>query len=175
MAEQIYTIPVNDAFDSECECPMCQMQKELERNAIEYTMGPSYMEDDNRAMTDKLGFCSHHLRLLYQEKNRLGLALMMNTHMNKTIKDMKELAAKGPASKAGLFGKSTPNAPIVDYIDNMEKAALYVGAWTICSLDTWTLSSTCGRRTPNSERNLQAAKDSVHITMVSSTRQVRAS
>lgn len=39
MAEQIYTIPVNDAFDSECECPMCQMQKELERNAIEYTMG----------------------------------------------------------------------------------------------------------------------------------------
>ena len=63
MAEQIYTIPVNDAFDSECECPMCQMQRELERNAIEYTMGPSYMEDDNRAMTDKLGFCSHHLRL----------------------------------------------------------------------------------------------------------------
>ena len=54
MAEQIYTIPVNDAFDSGCECPMCQMQKDLERNAIEYTMGPSYMEDDNRAMTDKV-------------------------------------------------------------------------------------------------------------------------
>ena len=94
MAEQIYTIPVNDAFDSGCECPMCQMQKDLERNAIEYTMGPSYMEDDNRAMTDKLGFCSHHLRMLYQEKNRLGLALMMNTHMNKTIQDMRALAAK---------------------------------------------------------------------------------
>ena len=92
MAEQIYTIPVNDAFDSGCECPMCQMQKDLERNAIEYTMGPSYMEDDNRAMTDKLGFCSHHLRMLYQEKNRLGLALMMNTHMNKTIQDMRALA-----------------------------------------------------------------------------------
>ena len=103
MAEQIYTIPVNDAFDSECECPMCQMQKELERNAIEYTMGPSYMEDDNRAMTDKLGFCSHHLRLLYQEKNRLGLALMMNTHMNKTIKDMKELAAKDQRLQWSLY------------------------------------------------------------------------
>lgn len=68
MAEQIYTIPVNDAFDSECECPMCQMQRELERNAIEYTMGPSYMEDDNRAMTDKLGFCSHHLRLSIKKR-----------------------------------------------------------------------------------------------------------
>ena len=52
---------------------------------------------------------------------------MMNTHMNKTIKDMKELAAKGPASKTGLFGKSTPNAPIVDYIDNMEKSCFICG------------------------------------------------
>ena len=127
MAEQIYTIPVNDAFDSGCECPMCQMQKDLERNAIEYTMGPSYMEDDNRAMTDKLGFCSHHLRMLYQEKNRLGLALMMNTHMNKTIQDMRALAAKGPAAKAGLFGKNTPNAPVVDYIENMEKSCFICG------------------------------------------------
>ena len=53
MAEQLYTIPVNDAFHADCECPLCQMQKTLEEHAIEYTMGPSYMEDDNRAMTDK--------------------------------------------------------------------------------------------------------------------------
>ena len=58
MAEQLYTIPVNDAFHADCECPLCQMQKTLEEHAIEYTMGPSYMEDDNRAMTDKMGFCS---------------------------------------------------------------------------------------------------------------------
>ena len=51
MAEQLYTIPVNDAFHADCECPLCQMQKTLEEHAIEYTMGPSYMEDDNRAMT----------------------------------------------------------------------------------------------------------------------------
>ena len=56
MAEQLYTIPVNDAFHADCECPLCQMQKTLEEHAIEYTMGPSYMEDDNRAMTDKMGF-----------------------------------------------------------------------------------------------------------------------
>lgn len=127
MAEQIYTIPVNDAFDSGCECPMCQMQRELERNAIEYTMGPSYMEDDNRAMTDKLGFCTHHLRLLYQEKNRLGLALMMNTHMTKTIKDMKELANKGPAQRAGLFGKGTAKAPVIAYAEQLENSCFICG------------------------------------------------
>ena len=92
MAEQIYTIPVNDAFDSGCECPVCAMNRELENNAIEYTMGPSYMEDDNRALTDKMGFCPHHTRLLYAQKNRLGLALMLKTHTDKTIKEMKELA-----------------------------------------------------------------------------------
>ncbi len=120
MAEQLYTIPVNDAFDTDCECPLCQMQRDLEANAIEYTMGPSYMEDDNRAMTDKLGFCTHHMRMLYAEKNRLGLALMMKTHTDKTIKDLKELAAKGPAPKAGLFGKGDSQSPVAKYINNLE-------------------------------------------------------
>ena len=49
MKEKIYTIPVNDAFDKDCECPLCAMYQELENNAVEYTMGPSYMEDNIRA------------------------------------------------------------------------------------------------------------------------------
>ena len=43
MKEQLYTIPVTDAFESNCECPLCKMKKELEQNAIEYTLGPSYI------------------------------------------------------------------------------------------------------------------------------------
>jgi hypothetical protein len=120
MAEQIYTIPVNDAFNEDCECPLCFLHKQLETNAIEYTMGPSYMEDDNRAMTDKLGFCSHHMSMLFKEKNRLGLALMMKTHTDKTIRDMKELAKKGPAPKPSLFGKSSESSPVVDYVKKLE-------------------------------------------------------
>ncbi len=120
MAEQLYTIPVNDAFKSDCECPICAMHKELEQNAVEYTMGPSYMEDDNRAMTDKLGFCSHHIRILYQDKNRLGLALMLKTHTDKTIKDLKTLSENKPLPSAGLFKK--PQASSVgEYIKQLEK------------------------------------------------------
>ena len=70
MKEQLYTIPVTDAFESNCECPLCKMKKELEQNAIEYTLGPSYMEDDNRAMTDELGFCEQHIQRLYLEKKK---------------------------------------------------------------------------------------------------------
>lgn len=119
MAEQLYTIPVNDAFATDCECPLCEMRKSLEINAIEYTMGPSYMEDDNRAMTDKLGFCSHHMSMLYKEKNRLGLALMMKTHTDKTIRDLKALAEKGSNAKSGPFSKQT-GSPVTAYIKDLE-------------------------------------------------------
>ena len=121
MAEQLYTIPVNDAFATDCECPLCEMRRSLEINAIEYTMGPSYMEDDNRAMTDKLGFCSHHMRMLYKEKNRLGLALMMKTHTDKTIKDLNALSEKGSAVKSGPFSKQT-DSPVTAYIKNLESS-----------------------------------------------------
>ena len=40
MKEKIYTIPVNDAFSSDCECPICSMYKALEDDAVSYTMDP---------------------------------------------------------------------------------------------------------------------------------------
>ncbi|MEE3377550.1 MAG: DUF6062 family protein, partial [Lachnospiraceae bacterium] len=88
MKEKLYTIPVNDAFDRDYECPICAMYEELEKRYVEYAMGPSYMEDDNRERTDKLGFCPKHIQMMYADKNKLGVALMLNTHMNKTIKDL---------------------------------------------------------------------------------------
>lgn len=121
MAEQLYTIPVNDAFNSDCECVLCSMYDELEKNAIEYTMGPSYMEDDNRAMTDKLGFCKHHVRILYGEKNRLGLALMLKTHTDKTIKDLKALSANKPVTQGGLFKKQVISS-VGDYVRTLENS-----------------------------------------------------
>ena len=70
MAEQLFTIPVNEAFESDAECPFCKMFCGLEQDAIDFTLGPSYMEDDNREVTDRLGFCPTHIRRLYAEKNR---------------------------------------------------------------------------------------------------------
>lgn len=123
MKEQLYTIPVNDAFDADCECPLCYMRKTLEDNAVDYTMGPSYMEDDNRALTDEKGFCDTHIRRLYSEKNRLGLALMLKTHTDKTIKDLKSLSlSKQTASSSGLFKKNTTASPIGAYIAKLEQS-----------------------------------------------------
>ena len=120
MAEQLFTIPVNEAFEGTSECPFCEMYKNIENSAIEFTLGPSYMEDDNREVTDRLGFCSVHIRQLYSRKNRLGLALMMNTHMNKLLRDLKSAADEGPGEKGGLFKKTTGEPPVVKMIHTVE-------------------------------------------------------
>ncbi len=123
MKEQLYTIPVNDAFNKDCECPVCEMYKQLENDALEFVMGPSYMEDDIRMETDKVGFCPKHISSMYLVKNRLGLALMMNTHNDRVIRDLKELSKSTPAPKK-LFGgkKGSEKSPVAEYIDNLENS-----------------------------------------------------
>lgn len=119
MKEQLYAIPVNDAFNADCECPVCAMYKTLEDNAIEYTMGPSYMEDDTRALTDRKGFCKRHMEMIYTSGNKLGIALIMKTHFDKTIKDITPLA-QTPAPKKSLFAKKdSASTPLIDYLNTL--------------------------------------------------------
>lgn len=121
MKEQLYTIPVNDAFDKDCECPLCQMYKEIEDEAIEFTLGPSYMEDDIRMETDKTGFCVNHIKRLYDSQNRLGIALMLHTHMKHNIKSIEKLAKADTISKKSLF-KKKESSSITNYINNLNNS-----------------------------------------------------
>ncbi len=121
MKEQLYTIPVNEAFDKDCECPVCAMYESLEQGALEFTLGPSYMEDDIRMVTDKVGFCDRHIEKMYERGNRLGLALMMKTHADRTINEVKKLAGSAGSGKTGLFKKSTDAAdPLARYLQDLE-------------------------------------------------------
>ena len=53
-----------DAFRADDECPFCFIEKNLEQHAMDFVLGSgaSYMEDDVRAETDKLGFCHEHYK-----------------------------------------------------------------------------------------------------------------
>lgn len=114
MKEKLYTIPVNDAFNIDCECPLCVMYHDLETNAIDFTLGPSYMEEDIRQITDKEGFCANHIKLMYKKQNSLGIANILKTHLNKRIKDIESLSNQ-PINKGGLFKKNILS-PISEYI-----------------------------------------------------------
>lgn len=118
MKEQLYSIPVNDAFDADCECPVCFMYNKLQSDAIDFVMGASYMEDDVRMETDKVGFCGNHLPMLYKNQNRLGLGLMMLTYMDKQLKTLEKLS-QIKAKKAPLFGKGEAD-PVFDYTEEQQ-------------------------------------------------------
>ncbi|MCR5202637.1 MAG: DUF6062 family protein [Lachnospiraceae bacterium] len=122
MKEQLYTIPVNDAFDTDCECPLCHIKRDLENEAIEFVMGPSYMQDDIRAETDKIGFCARHIDMMYKSNNRLGLALMMNTHNDRVIENIRLLTKDGAPKKKGLFsGKGNQEeSPVLEFIHKLD-------------------------------------------------------
>ena len=124
MKTEIYTIPIQDAFAEESECPVCRMYQKLEENAINYTIGPgaSYMEGDIREQSDEQGFCQKHLEMLYEYPNKLGLAMMLKTHMDKTAKELKK-AMKAPLPQAAvLFRKKSQTVhPVITFVEEKEK------------------------------------------------------
>lgn len=86
MAETIYTIPINEAFDAcaeqeSCECPFCRLYSKLEEDELELILGASMMEPDVRKRTNAQGFCRTHYDMMLERKNRLGMALMLQSHM----------------------------------------------------------------------------------------------
>ena len=105
MKEHIHTIPVIDALKDSGLCAFCAMKKKLEENAIQFILGPAYMEDDVRMATNKTGFCKKHLEVMYKEQNRLGLALMLHTHVQELNKKFISLA--GFIKKPTFFGSAS--------------------------------------------------------------------
>lgn len=100
MKEKIYEIPVNEAFSTDCECPICVLERDLEKNTIEFVLGPAMMEPDFRIQTNEKGFCSHHYRLLFQAQNKLPLALILDTHtaeLNRIL-EKTPMLSKSPAT-----------------------------------------------------------------------------
>lgn len=126
MKEQIYAIPVNDAFKEDTECPFCCMRNKLDEDAVSFMMGPSYMEDDIRMETNKIGFCKEHYKKMYIQQNRLGLALMVQTHIQQINKDLTNLLPKDTVptvAKKSIFSKSSITSNNVsEHIHNIDKS-----------------------------------------------------
>lgn len=111
MKEQIYTIPVNEAYNLDCECPLCELEKKLERETLDYALGAAMMEPDFREESNKTGFCSHHFSMLFDMSNKLPLALVLDTHLEEIRNKLQSLdkhAKNAAKSKGGLFKKNSP-------------------------------------------------------------------
>ncbi len=91
--EQIYTIPVNEAFDlvgekRECGCPLCVLFKKLQDDELDIILGASMMEPDIRIKTNEQGFCRTHFKMMMARNKALPLALMMESHLGEVSRKL---------------------------------------------------------------------------------------
>lgn len=91
--EQIYTIPINEAFEKSAEdphagCPFCAIRKSFEENELSLILGASMMEPDVRTRTNDLGFCGRHFKMMYDAGKRLPLALILQSHLDQVSKNL---------------------------------------------------------------------------------------
>lgn len=107
--ETIYTIPINEAFEKDTECPLCDIEKRLEKEAIEYALGPAMMEPDHRELSNLTGYCNKHYSMLFKAENKLPLALVLDTHLAEMRKHISVM--KNPAKKS-VFKKTDEENPL---------------------------------------------------------------
>ncbi|MBO7304986.1 MAG: hypothetical protein J6V09_07180 [Clostridia bacterium] len=122
--EQIYTIPVGEAFDEvgqkpECGCPFCVLYRRLQNDEIDIILGASMMEPDIRMKTNEQGFCLTHYNIMLRRKRMLGMGLMLESHLaevEKKIEGPTLLGNKVQASVAAL-GKLESDCYVCSRID----------------------------------------------------------
>lgn len=128
MKETIYTIPINEAFDTECSCALCAIQNRLENDEIEYTLGPAMMEPDFRVNSNHKGFCKAHYKMLLDNCKALPLALVMQTYIQQQNKDIFAEKIPEKSGKSGLFKKKSEETAlaqkIIEHISNTDKTCI---------------------------------------------------
>ena len=108
MKEQLYTIPLMDAFRAGDECPFCYIERDVEQNALDFVLGPqaSYMQDHVRAETDQIGFCREHYQKMFAYGETLANALILDTRLQLLLKEMKkEIKNYSSSAKVGMMDK----------------------------------------------------------------------
>ncbi len=105
--EQIYTIPVNEAFDEvsekpECGCPFCVLYRKLQNDELDIILGASMMEPDIRIRTNEEGFCLSHYNMMLRRKRMLGMGLMLESHLAEVEKKINGPTVLGNKAQASI-------------------------------------------------------------------------
>ena len=141
MRDDICSIPVSEVFEPKEGCPICRMRDTLEERMLEYIMGAAMMEPDVRVETNKSGFCETHFAGMLKRRNRLSLALILDSHLKELHKE--------------LFPKSLLKP---DPKKHSEKAEKHLTSCFVCEKIDWGMSRILDTmyRLYSSERDFRA-------------------
>ena len=123
MRYHIDTIPVWDAMKLDGECFLCALERKTELGEAERYLGASVMEPDVRVKVNDRGFCRKHHAMLFSMSNRLGHALMLESHTIEIREKLARISDKLEKNAALL-----KNAGIGDKLSGKTKTAADVDA-----------------------------------------------
>lgn len=105
MQYHLDTIPVWEAMEQNTACPLCALYRRVEAAEIERSLGGSVMEPDARIRVNEKGICARHHEQLFAMQNRLGHALLVDSHTKELLKKLDKLEKRVAAGeKRGIFG-----------------------------------------------------------------------
>lgn len=108
MKETIYTIPISEVFEPKRGCPLCALADTLEERWVQYITGAAMMEPDVRVKTNEEGFCARHLAAMLDRRNRLSVALMLQTRLDYLLKHPVPVPRRGGRG----FRRGEPERPV---------------------------------------------------------------
>lgn len=128
MKEKLYTIPLNDAFHANDECPFCYIERNVEQDLLDFVLGSgaSYMESDVRQDTDKAGFCRAHFKKMFDYGNTLGNGWILKTHYMRIRDELQKQTRDFSPTKSSLFAKmkkpSAAGNSIAEWVEEKERS-----------------------------------------------------
>jgi len=132
-----FTIPVNEAFeasaaDPSCGCALCALYRKLEEDELELILGAAMMEPDIRIRTNEAGFCRQHYDQMFVRKNRLGMALTLESHLDELRREIRDGGIGGglgnkPIKRIGALEESCYICSRIERnFENMVDTAVYL-------------------------------------------------
>ncbi|MBP5288705.1 MAG: hypothetical protein J6Z79_02385 [Clostridia bacterium] len=118
--EKIYTIPVNEAFETSGSCPFCRMKQQLEDREVDLILGASMMEPDVRIKTNEKGFCARHFKKMFAAQKRLPLGLILESHLDQVKKEIAPPALSLKDKTASVAEKAEKQACSCYVCDRVE-------------------------------------------------------
>lgn len=133
MRDSIVTIPVSEVFEPKEGCPICRLRDTLEQRVVEYITGAAMMEPDIRIETNKQGFCHQHYQQMLGQRNRLSVALMLESHLAELEKQVFSglpLIGKSGTKQGHSAGKAADSCFVCHQVDTTMNKMLA----TVCRL-----------------------------------------
>lgn len=118
MQYHIDTGIIYEKFETDCECPLCAIEKKVTEQFLHEFLNDAVMEDDTRVKVGKKGFCDKHFDMLFTRRNKLSVALQVGTRAKNIAPLFGKVKSAGAAKKrANEIKNAVSGCVICDLIE----------------------------------------------------------